>query len=415
MLTGLGRRDLDSSGSCGHCWLPPESITGLTIFRYLLGNASAIRLLAAHPLTIPVGLFLVVTAGLARNYDQMLLTDSPNWFLGPLVVSCISGIWIGLFMLSAWGSVRLGESVAQPPLKWRVWSFMGLFWMAAPLAWLYAIPLERFCTEVDAARWNVALLAVVALWRVLLMARVYSVISGFPFWDGLGRVLLPASVEAGGITILGMLGRGIVQGMAGLRNSPAEDVLSSAMGVIGKGAMVAFLLGMVLFAIKSPSGRMPDPLPQPSIRRGPWLFLAAVTGICACAIAEPQREWRLTVQAQQLARASDWKGLAAFLSQHERKDFSPAAVLPPSPWEYSSAKDVPRMFAALGPETAPWVREMTVDSLEVLLSQERTIRVFNDEDRKLLWKALREQKEGPELLQRFPNLEQVKPDNRSWP
>jgi hypothetical protein len=55
-------------------------------------------------------------------------------------------------------------------------AFLGLFWMTAPLAWLYALPYERFLSPAHAMQANLLTLGVVAAWRVALMVRVLVVL-----------------------------------------------------------------------------------------------------------------------------------------------------------------------------------------------------------------------------------------------
>ncbi|MFM7555039.1 MAG: hypothetical protein ACKPAH_07045, partial [Verrucomicrobiota bacterium] len=121
-------------------------------------------------------------------------------------------------------------------------SFMGLFWLTAPIAWLYALPVERFLDPLSATRANLALFGVVALWRVLLMARVIQVIQGASFIAGLVWVLVPACVEVMVISLMGFLQQ-IGSMMGGMRNSPEEDLLIQAF----KGVFTAALVGLPTF------------------------------------------------------------------------------------------------------------------------------------------------------------------------
>src|SRR5207245_4538618 len=74
-------------------------------------------------------------------------------------------------------------------------TFMAAFWMTAPIAWLYAIPVERFLDSYHAAQANIALLSIVSLWRVLLMSRVLAVLFEIHFLRALGWVLFAAPLE----------------------------------------------------------------------------------------------------------------------------------------------------------------------------------------------------------------------------
>lgn len=67
---------------------------------------------------------------------------------------------------------------SRPPVWVSYRVFLGLFWMTAPMAWLYAIPYERFLSPIDAVNVNLWTLALVAAWRVALMTRVIAVLYG---------------------------------------------------------------------------------------------------------------------------------------------------------------------------------------------------------------------------------------------
>ena len=50
--------------------------------------------------------------------------------------------------------------------------------MTAPLAWIYAIPVERFLGAYEATQANLWMLGIVSVWRIVLMIRVVSVLFG---------------------------------------------------------------------------------------------------------------------------------------------------------------------------------------------------------------------------------------------
>ena len=64
-----------------------------TVLLYLIGNAAAIRKVASSPMAVPTGILFVISAGVARNYDQMWFGDSQKWLFGPLFFSAVSGMW----------------------------------------------------------------------------------------------------------------------------------------------------------------------------------------------------------------------------------------------------------------------------------------------------------------------------------
>src|SRR6185503_2799832 len=114
---------------------------------------------------------------------------------------------------------------------------MAVFWMTAPIAWLYAIPVERFLDTYHAAQANIALLGIVSLWRVLLMSRIMAVLFEIHFLRALGWVLIAASLEVIVVVFLGAFSSGtfsrsILAGMAGMRNVPEEALLSSVLASV---------------------------------------------------------------------------------------------------------------------------------------------------------------------------------------
>ena len=133
-----------------------------TLFRFLVGHRDAILELAASRWTILIGAIFVVSAGFAREYDGEDLIHEPWHALRPLGASLASGTT--LFLL-VHGAVMLcsRKADAKPPGIGRSYViFLGLFWMTAPMAWLYAIPYERFMSPVDAIGVNLWTLALVA-------------------------------------------------------------------------------------------------------------------------------------------------------------------------------------------------------------------------------------------------------------
>src|SRR5271165_6774891 len=104
------------------------------LWGFLFGDADAIRRLAANPWTLVIGALLVLSAGVARNYDSHDLQREWWRLLLPFAASTLAAAL--LFGVAAL-LVRAGASIA--PLGWGI---LGLFWLTAPLAWLYGLPFE---------------------------------------------------------------------------------------------------------------------------------------------------------------------------------------------------------------------------------------------------------------------------------
>jgi hypothetical protein len=106
-------------------------------------------------------------AGLAREYDGVFLPCEPWRLLIPFAVSTAMGtiLWSAFLLPRKSGTVGLR-------------SFLGVFWMSAPLAWLYGIPYERFLSPLAAFNANLWTLGIVTIWRVAWVTRVVSVLRG---------------------------------------------------------------------------------------------------------------------------------------------------------------------------------------------------------------------------------------------
>src|SRR4051812_46517892 len=126
-----------------------------TLLLYLIGNRQAILTLAANRWTVWLGAVFVLSAGLAREYDGADLLHEPWWLLIPFGASIGASFFLAM----------LASSAVRDFAWYKYRCFLGLFWMTAPLAWLYAIPFERFLDPVSAMQANVYVLGLVATWR----------------------------------------------------------------------------------------------------------------------------------------------------------------------------------------------------------------------------------------------------------
>ena len=117
-----------------------ENVSLKTLVQYLFGYRSAILDLATNRATVWLGLIFVITAGLAREYDRENLAQEPWHLLAPLVASLATS-WILFVMVYSVAIYRGAEMEGF----WNCYrKFLGLYWMTAPLAWFYGIPVETF-------------------------------------------------------------------------------------------------------------------------------------------------------------------------------------------------------------------------------------------------------------------------------
>lgn len=338
--------------------------------RYLFGQRQAIEAVAKSRAALPTGVILVVLTSVARNYDQTWLPEKPFlWIFGSLLFSWVSGsvlyavAWRGMFARSA----SREDPIPSYDGGWVC--FMGLFWMTAPIAWLYAIPVERFLGEVAAAKANVTLLAIVALWRVLLMARVFQVLSCTPFVLALLWVLVVASAEVLVVFFFGGgVAKAIMAGMGGMRNSPAEEVLRTAMSTAFSGAFFIFLITL-LCVLAWPTRYQLQPLPALVPGPLPWKTLLVATIFWIAVAIHPQRELAHTVAYQRLVEASQYRPALDYLNARKPGDFAPARPLAPPPYERESFNQLPQLVAVASERDAQWVHQHLVRRLDEMIPQ----------------------------------------------
>ena len=142
-----------------------------TLLLFLIGNRQAILDIAANRHALWIGALFVLSAAFARDYDGEDLLHEPWHLLIPFAASIVASFLLFIFV----NFPAFAEDGKRPSAFSAYCSFLALFWMTAPLAWLYAIPYERFLSPGVATSANLWTLALVALWRVLLMVRIVSV------------------------------------------------------------------------------------------------------------------------------------------------------------------------------------------------------------------------------------------------
>ena len=346
-------------------------MTPRLLIHYLLGSEAAIRAVAAGRNGWPLGPLLVLLTAFPRNYDQTWIGEQPFlWIFGPLIFSTVSGVFLfatlhGLFL--RW---RRDPETPKQPFRRQLASFMGLFWLTAPIAWLYALPVERFLDPLPATWANLALLGVVALWRVLLMARVIQVVQGAKFLTSLVWVLVPASFEVLVIAVLGAL-QHIGSMMGGMRNSPEEELLVQALNTISTAAFWGFpafcLIGAALAHRSNHSLR---PFPPTSPVRVPWAFLGLAAGFWLSISIPAQIQVRRNAIVEDLAAKKNRRAVLDYLAAHSLSDFAPSRPLPPKAFERSVYSELPPLFGALQADDPAWVQAHLMQRFREMLSHD---------------------------------------------
>ena len=186
-------------------------------FKMLIGDEQAILKIYSSKHLVSFGAAMVVTAGVARlAWLEVPVRELPYHLATPFLASIISASILYFFIGRA--LKRRGDQSTQIPY----FSYLGIYWLTAPLAWFYALPVEHYFDESKAMIANLLLLLLVATWRVAFIMRVLNTLGGWSGWQaflivfrGLLFIMLPISLWGGMLMA-------IVVGMAG-NPSPGTD------------------------------------------------------------------------------------------------------------------------------------------------------------------------------------------------
>ena len=354
-----------------------------TAAKFLMGDVTAIQQVARSRAAFRFGIVLVLTAGIARQYDQSFILEAPErWFLGSLLFSTVTGtILFTFFYVSFIRAYSDRDALNETSFgsQWR--SFMTCYWMTAPLAWLYAIPVERLFDPLTAVQANFFLLATVAAWRVVLIARVCAVITEAPFIRIFPWILLFACAEFLIITFSSAaFGRTIMISMGGMENSPEESLLirlASNTFVAAFWILVASIIWLIASATWLDELKA-KPFPSATRDKFPTataLILLALFGLLAI---KPQREQLHSHTLQTQFAAKNYRHALDYLSTNGLAAFAPSRPIPPKLYEYEMYEQMLGVFKALKAEDPQWLRDFYFQKLTTMFSIEPPFH-FRDE------------------------------------
>ncbi|MGE5192272.1 MAG: hypothetical protein ACM3U2_07180 [Deltaproteobacteria bacterium] len=333
-------------------------MTVMTLLKYLIGNRQAILDIAGSRQSLWIGLLFVLSAGLAREYDGADLWHEPWHLVLPLGASLLTSFL--LFCLVYAIGCRRGCPGGR---FWKLYcSFLSLYWMTAPLAWLYAIPVERFLSTADATTANLWLLALVALWRVSLMTRVIAVLFQAGAWASFFVVMFFADTVA--LVLLYLTPLPVFNVMGGIRLSPSERIIQGTailVGLAGVTSWPIWLIGMSIVGFPRRSDWTPAVEGPSAGKIGPSLWGLACLSLAVWIIVLPrtQSEQQLKWLVERDLRAGRLERAVRLLSAHERADFPPHWDPPPQLGygeESPSIVDIMEMVVAA--DARPWIREI---------------------------------------------------------
>jgi hypothetical protein len=312
--------------------------------RFLLFDEGAIRRLAADRASLGAGAALVVLTTVAREYDERDLLREPQLFAVGLALSlgvaCMLHVFLRLLFRGRWSAE---DKQPAPAPEFLV--LLAMVWLTAPLAWIYALPVERWTDPLTAAELNVGALALVALWRVLLLTRVVGILTGTGRWVSWHAVLAPSVVVFS--FALSALPGPVLNLMGGARLDPHEEFIAE---VKFYGAALAFLLGMALsFALLVQLvWRRGVPARVLSYHAEGWHGLPRGF-LCACVVgwlalaAVYQPQVRRALAFNHAVVSKDLETSKALLARFRQQDWPPRIPLQPDP----TARDAGDTFAAV--------------------------------------------------------------------
>jgi hypothetical protein len=334
-----------------------------TLPRFLIGQRQAIVEIVNCRASLWLGAIFVLSAGFAREYNQEDLLHDAWYLLVPLVASLATSFFLhGIIYLVASASPN-----TEPKFLESYRRFLSLYWMTAPLAWLYALPVEQYFSAGDSVRANLSLLGLVSLWRLLLMARCVSVLFGSSYISSFLLVIFFADSLALGILYFTPLP--IFNIMGGIPLTESEWVIRDTATIVQFFGVVTwpvwFIAALVIFG----SNKLWTPLDvsdhQTSKVSEP-LWGLAIFSVAAWIVVLPQ-----TQPAQQLRRQAEidlLNGRVAeglrLMSAHDRGDF-PRHWDPP-PWQGYGQDEPPLvgLIQTFEKTTSDWVAEVFFDKLK---------------------------------------------------
>ncbi len=368
-----------------------------TWFRFLIGDRQAILDIAADRQAVLVGGVFVLSAGIAREYDQEDLLHEPWYLLIPFAVSLVASF---LLFCVSFGILKAKSAKPAPSFGAAYLMFLGLFWMTGPIAWLYVIPYERFLTPFQATSANLWTLGLVALWRVGLMIRVTSVLMNYPWFAAAGVVMLLADVEA--LIGLSFLPWPLLDMMGGLMMSDNESLKREAACLVLQAGIFSLPLWLIGFgyALTRKDLAWQGPLEQQSSSRFNGLMMLALASVLIWAPILPATQPAMMRKREVEALFEEGK-IPEALAEMSRRDRSEYPLIwEPPPLHAELQPKIEVVLGALGQQPiAPWVVDIYLHKVDRI----RTNRFqFHGTDaKKDLARKIALLPGGPEMLKRW--------------
>ncbi len=167
-----------------------------------------------------LGLVLVWLAGMGRWWDD---SNVGSLFQRLGVGSVLYALFLAFFVFII--------GIPFRPRNWTYAKVLAFIGMAGPIAFIYAIPVERLFIEGTAIQLNVGFLILVATYRVCLLLAFFRTIGGLSWLASIVCTLLPICVIGALISFVG-LADAIVNSMGGIRShTPEQQIADVAFGI----------------------------------------------------------------------------------------------------------------------------------------------------------------------------------------
>ena len=341
----------------------PATVTPMTVLRFLTGDRQAILDLARSRNTIWLGGVLVLSAGFAREYDGEDLLREPWHLFIPHTASLVTSFLLYIMVRL----VAFHREAALPGFFGGFRIFLGLYWLTAPLAWVYAIPFERWLSPGDATQWNLTLLGLVALWRVVLIIRVIQVAFGAKTtMDVIMTVLLFG--DAVMLSAISFVPVPILQFMGGIRLTETEVVMRDTvllLRIVGVPGLVLFVIGYAMAFQKQPPWEPPVIERSSRISKRMWIVAALSLLVWGAVLPSTQPEQQLRWQVEHDLESGRITEALQVMSAHEPSDFPPHWDPPPHVALHRHSPHIADVVSAVVAENpADWVRELYLDKFQ---------------------------------------------------
>lgn len=355
-----------------------------TLLLYLIGQRQAILEVASNRQSLGIGALLVLSAALAREYDGADLWRAPWHLIVPVAASSGAAFLLYVVVLIAdWKKTCRPLTRGNPLFL----SILGLFWMTAPLAWLYAIPVERVLDPVGATQMNLAFLAIVSLWRVALMIRAIQVVLGWRFMQATSIVLLFASGLAAALSHVTQFA--IIGPMGGFRNVSDSELLIAdvAGGVACISTLLVPLSWLAVYWLCIRGQRTDSPPPALVVEGrhstlGLWLLAVASIASWFIVLPHTQCEQQLRISVEDQLAAGKIAEALQIMSAHEQDEFPPHwdPLRPTRDLFHGELPMLLKIMKVIAKESpAPWVRVLFLDRFEKNLAKLYQLRTRGEE------------------------------------